>query len=155
MDAPATSPGVRFPPPAYAALAVVTGWLLQRRWPLPVPQGGYRWVPGGVLAFAAAALMLAGALTLRRHRTTIRPDRAATSLVMDGPYAFTRNPLYLALVLVTPGLGFLLAAPWVFLLWPLAVLILDRRVIAREERHLNAVFGEAYADYRSRVRRWI
>ena len=155
MDASAKSPGVRFPPPFYAALAVLGGWLLQRQWPLPAPQGGFRWIPGALLAGTAVMLMLAGALTLRRHRTTIRPDRAAAELVMDGPYAFTRNPLYLAMVLVTPGLGFLLAAPWIFILWPLVVLILDRFVIAREERHLDAVFGGAYAEYKARVRRWI
>jgi protein-S-isoprenylcysteine O-methyltransferase Ste14 len=155
MDAPSVSPGVRFPPPFYAALAVLIGWLLQRQWPLSAPQGGLRWIPGALLAGVAALLMLAGALTLRRHRTTIRPDRAATELVMDGPYAFTRNPLYLAMVLVTPGLGFLLAVPWVFVLWPLVALILDRVVIAREERHLNAVFGKAYVEYKARVRRWI
>ncbi|HXC17514.1 MAG TPA: isoprenylcysteine carboxylmethyltransferase family protein [Holophagaceae bacterium] len=155
MDASAQSPGVRFPPPFYAILAVLIGWLLQRQWPLPAPEAGFRWIPGALLTSAAVLLMLAGALTLRRHRTTIRPDRAATSLVGDGPYAFTRNPLYLAMVLVTPGLGFLMAAPWVFILWPVVALILDRRVIAREERHLEAVFGETYGEYKARVRRWI
>ena len=155
MHTPATSPGIRFPPPLYAALAVLGGWLLQRRFPLPAPEGSWRWVPGALLVGAAAILMLVGALTLRRHHTTIRPDKAATTLVQSGPYGLTRNPLYLSLALATPGLGFLLRAPWIFILWVVVLLILDRFVIAREELHLDAVFGETYEAYKARVRRWI
>lgn len=149
------SPGVHVPPPLYAALAVLGGWLLQRRHPLPAPGGLIRESLGWGLVAAAALLMLAGMAALRRHRTTIRPDKAATALVQSGPYAFTRNPLYLSLALATPGLGFLLRAPWIWGLWPLLILVLDRAVIAKEERHLAAVFGEGYAAYQSRVRRWI
>lgn len=155
MEGATSSPGVRFPPPFYAALAVLAGWWLQRRLPLPGPDGLWRWIPGWLLVALALGLMLAGALTLRRHRTTIRPDRAATSLVQNGPYALTRNPLYLALSLAALGCAFLLRAPWIFILWPAVVLIFDRFVILREERHLKAVFGDAYEIYRTKVRRWI
>lgn len=155
MDAPSHSPGIRFPPPFYAALAVLAGWRLQLRFPLPGPDGFWRWIPGGLLVALAASLMGAGALTLRRHRTTIRPDRAATSLVQDGPYAFTRNPLYLAMSMATLGCAFLLRASWIFVLWPVVVVMLDRFVIQREERHLSAVFGNGYENYKARVRRWI
>lgn len=155
MQPSAASPGIRIPPPLFAALAVGGGWLLQRRWPLPAPGDPVRDLAGWGLVAAAVLLMLTAMAALRRHRTTIRPDKAATALVQSGPYGFTRNPLYLSLALATPGLGFLLRAPWVWALWPLVILLLDRAVIAKEERHLAAVFGEAYADYRSRVRRWI
>lgn len=114
-----------------------------------------REIPGWVLVALALALMVAGMLTLRRHRTTIRPDKGATTLVQSGPYTFTRNPLYLSLVTATAGLGFLLRSPWIFVLWPLLLLILDRSVIAKEERHLHRAFGEAYTEYRGRVRRWV
>lgn len=149
------SPGVRFPPPFYAALAALAGWWLQRHWPLPALEGLARTVPGWTLAGAAILLMAGGALTLRRHRTTIRPDKAATALVRNGPYAFTRNPLYLAMALGTLACAFLLRATWIFILWPVVVLIYDRLIIRREEQHLDAVFGEAYAEYKGRVRRWI
>ena len=155
MGHSADSPGIHFPPPLFAAFAVLLGWWLQRRWPMPTPEGLGREVPGWALVALAFALMISGMVFLRIHRTTIRPNKAATTLVQRGPYAFTRNPLYLSLVTATAGLGFLLRSPWIFVLWPFLVLILDRAVIAKEERHLDAAFGEAYADYKGRVRRWI
>jgi protein-S-isoprenylcysteine O-methyltransferase Ste14 len=155
MDAPSVSPGVHFPPPFYGVLGVLGGWLLQRHWPLRAPEGLARLVPGYAFIVVALLLMLPAMAALRRHRTTIRPDRAATTLLERGPFGLTRNPLYVSLLLLMSGLGFLLRAPWIFFLLPIVALILDRWVIAREERHLAAVFGEAYSAYKARVRRWI
>jgi len=155
MDDASRSPGIKVPPPVFAVLAALGGWLLQAAWPLPAPAGFWRSVPACLLLAAGFAVALWGAATLRRHRTTVRPDRAATALVEDGPYAFSRNPLYLALCILTLGFGFLLRAPWIFILWPLLALALDRFAIAKEEAHLAARFGGAYEAYKRRVRRWI
>ncbi|HXC16895.1 MAG TPA: isoprenylcysteine carboxylmethyltransferase family protein [Holophagaceae bacterium] len=155
MDAPSASPGVRFPPPFYAALGVLFGWLLQRLWPLPAPEGFARLIPGYALVAVALLIFFSAMVTLRRHQTTIRPDRSATALVDSGPFALSRNPIYIALILMMSGLGFLFRAPWVFLFLPVMAVILDRFVIAREERHLAAVFGPVYEAYRMRVRRWV
>ncbi len=96
-----------------------------------------------------------GAAEIIRHRTTIVPHHEVSALVTTGAYRFSRNPMYTGLALAYSG-GALLAGSW----WPLAnlpvVLLLVRRlVIDPEERYLSVRFGEVYADYRRRVRRWL
>ena len=80
--------------------------------------------------------------------------KAATTLVTDGPYRFTRNPGYLALTLIYLGLGFLFSSGWAVLLVP-TLLIMNVAVVRKEEQHLQARFGEEYLHYRATVRRWL
>ena len=87
--------------------------------------------------------------------STIVPHHAVSSLVTTGPYRFSRNPMYAGLAVAHVG-GALLAGTW----WPLvtlpfAVLAVRQIVIGPEERYLAARFGQVYADYRARVRRWL
>jgi protein-S-isoprenylcysteine O-methyltransferase Ste14 len=156
MDAGQAGPGVRLPPPAVFAAGLGLGFLLQRALPLtfaapenPLP----RWL-GGFLTLGAGALALWAFLTFRRARTTVRPDRPASALMVEGPFRFSRNPLYLSLALLQAGLALLANAPWpAFMLLP-ALLVIRVHVIAREERHLAARFGAEYEAYRRAVRRW-
>ena len=70
-----------------------------------------------------------------------------------GIFAYTRNPLYLALILILAGLAIALASDWMVVL-P-AALILHFGVVKREERYLAAKFGESYRDYMSKVSRYV
>jgi protein-S-isoprenylcysteine O-methyltransferase Ste14 len=90
-----------------------------------------------------------------RARTTVRPDRAASSLVTSGPYRFTRNPMYLSLTLLYAGVATFYQSVWAWLLLPAVLAYLDRRVIRREEIFLERRFGPDYARYCAKVRRWI
>ncbi|WP_232468490.1 methyltransferase family protein [Croceicoccus marinus] len=81
-----------------------------------------------------------------------KPDAA---LVAQGIYRFTRNPMYLGMALAHLGLALALDSLGALLAWPVAIVLIDRLVIAREERHLAARFGPAFEEYRTRVRRWI
>lgn len=72
-----------------------------------------------------------------------------------GPYRFTRNPGYVALALVFAGIAVLTGGVWILLMLVPTLVVIDRGVIAREERYLEESFGEEYRKYRSRVRRWI
>jgi protein-S-isoprenylcysteine O-methyltransferase Ste14 len=108
-----------------------------------------------VVTLAGVAVTAAGLLTLLRARTGIMPLRPVRVLVTSGPYRFTRNPIYLGLTVAYLGL-----AVWLDQLWPLATLplglwVLKMTVIDVEESHLVTRFGEEYASYRRRVRRWI
>ena len=80
---------------------------------------------------------------------------AATSLVTTGPYRITRNPGYLGLALLYAGIAALARAPWAYVTLVPALIVVDRAVIAREERYLQRRFGEDYLRYRARVRRWL
>ncbi|HLQ39191.1 MAG TPA: isoprenylcysteine carboxylmethyltransferase family protein [Planctomycetota bacterium] len=122
---------------------------------------GGRWIPwpynyaGLGLVVLGGWLSLAGNLNFRRAGTPVRPFTRATALVVQGPYRFTRNPMYLGMVVVLAGGAFACgtATPWLVPL-PFA-LLLDRRFIVREERFMAGLFGDGYRDYCRRVRRWL
>ncbi len=109
------------------------------------------------LGLVGACVSLAGTIGFRRAKTTVNPMKPAnaSSLVTGGIYRVTRNPMYLALLLVLMGWAVFLAAPWV-VLGPLAFgLYITQFQVKPEERVLSAMFGSAYGEYRARVRRWI
>src|SRR5437660_1658286 len=84
------------------------------------------------------------------------PDTSAPTqtVVTDGPYRLTRNPAYLGMALTYAGIAIVADAPWALLPLPFVIAVIDRGVIAREERYLERKFGTPYTDYKRRVRRW-
>lgn len=149
------SPGVRFPPPFLYAAAVAGGLILNRWWPLPVGERALATGAGVVLAIGGFALMFGSIGVFWRSRTSILPVRPASALVIAGPYRFTRNPMYVGLGAVTVALGLLLDTWWPMLLLPPALFLVQRLVIAREERYLLRRFPGEYEAYMRRVRRWV
>jgi protein-S-isoprenylcysteine O-methyltransferase Ste14 len=85
----------------------------------------------------------------------VSPYRAPTKLVTTGPYRVTRNPGYLGMTLAYVGVVVLAGALWPLVLLPVVLLIVDRGVIAREERYLDRRFGQDYSDYKRQTRRWL
>ncbi|SDG14874.1 Protein-S-isoprenylcysteine O-methyltransferase Ste14 [Limimonas halophila] len=148
-------PNVKLPPPAIYAAAVALGLAVEWLWPWSAFAGWPRWMLAGALAGPALALAAWALITFRRADTAVEPWEPARNLVTHGPYSHTRNPMYVALTLLTAGVAVAADLPWVLLAVPLAVLVTDRHVIRREEAHLAHVFGDAYRAYRDRVRRWL
>jgi protein-S-isoprenylcysteine O-methyltransferase Ste14 len=109
------------------------------------------------LALIGIAIALAGVIAFHRARTTVNPLKpdATSALVTGGVYRFTRNPMYVGLLLVLAAWMIFLSSPWSVAGLPVFVFYLDRFQIAPEERVLAAKFGAAFADYRTRVRRWL
>ncbi len=151
----ADNAGVRFPPPALYALAVVGGFFLNRRWPLPVGEGGLISALGWALTAGAAALAVSSIGNFRRSRTSIVPIRPAAALVLSGPYRFTRNPMYVSLAALTVALGLFLNSWWPIVLLIPVLVIVRVFVIGPEERYLERRFGPDYLRYTQRVRRWL
>jgi protein-S-isoprenylcysteine O-methyltransferase Ste14 len=110
---------------------------------------------GIALILLALANDLWCARLMWRSGTTIRPDRAVARLVTEGPFRWSRNPIYVSHVALVAGLGLALASPGMLLLAPLVALGLARLAIAREERHLHRRFGRDYEAYVARTRRWL
>lgn len=146
--------GIVVPPPAYPLAGLGVAWLLQ--WAAPLP-GAPAWLrlSGGVLAILAVAFALWAVATLVRARTPVDPYRPTTAVVETGPYRRTRNPIYLAFTAGMLGIGLALGWTWSFLVAPLVFVALDILVVRREEAYLSGKFGDAYAGYRQRVRRWL
>jgi len=108
-------------------------------------------------AIVGFGFAISGVLAMRRARTTISPIKpeAATSLVTSGVYRFTRNPMYLGLCFVLLAWAVFLSSAWAFLGPGAFVLYINRFQIAPEENALSKLFGTAFANYQSKVRRWL
>lgn len=146
----------KIPPPVVTLLAGLLMWLVSRALaPMPIPPI-VRTSMALVLASLGVAFAIAGVLTFRQARTTVNPTTpgAATALVRTGIYRLTRNPMYLGLLLCLTAWAIWLANVWSFLVLPAFVAYLTRFQIVPEERALSAMFGDAYADYARKVRRW-
>jgi protein-S-isoprenylcysteine O-methyltransferase Ste14 len=87
--------------------------------------------------------------------TSIVPVRPTAALVTEGPYRFTRNPMYLGLLLLYVGVACGLGLVWPLALAPVLVWVIGSAVIRREERYLTRKFGDTYRQYQTRVRRWL
>ena len=92
---------------------------------------------------------------MHRAGTDVRPDRPTSNLVVEGPYRFTRNPIYLGFTLSYGGATALANSLPSALLLPFVLFVMRRGVIEREERYMKRSFGEEYLRYKARVRRWI
>lgn len=91
----------------------------------------------------------------RRAGTEVTPSRASTTVVTTGPYRWTRNPMYLGMAVLHAALAVAFGVLWALLTLVVVMVVLDRLVVAREERYLRSAFGQQYADYQQRVRRWL
>ena len=148
---------LRVPPPIVTLLVGFAMWAAASLPPRLETPPLLRWLVVGAVGIAGFAIMIAGVRAVRGAQTTISPlkPEAATALVSSGIYARTRNPMYLGLALLLLAWAVYLSALWPFAGPLFFVLYLTRFQILPEERALAKLFGEAYADYKRRVRRWI
>lgn len=122
---------------------------------------GSVWIPrpwnhlGWVVIVVSLALQVSNLQRFRRVRTGLRPFDPVSQLVVEGAYRWSRNPMYVGLVITTVGVASCLgtATPW--LVPPMLWLVLDRRFVRREERFLLQEIGTEYEHYCQRVRRWL
>lgn len=153
---PALRPRTLILPPAPYAAAMLGGWWLDRnQLTLPLDLGTMT-RPLGWLAVGIGLALFAWTLwTFMHHRTTVNPYVAASSLCTGGPFRYSRNPIYLGDWFLLAGVSLLLATFWPLMFAPLIWIMIRFGVIRHEETHLEAKFGDAYRDYKTRVRRWI
>ena len=152
-EQPAT--GLRILPPVFFVLAL--GAMVLLHYALPGP----RWLAdpwrllGSLLVFAAVTWVICAAVLFRIAGTAIKPYEQSSALVTEGPYRVTRNPMYLGMVVTLLGAGIMLGTTIPFIVVPLFAALIQARFILMEEGMLEAAFGQAYRDYKAKVRRWI
>ena len=151
------SPGVIVFPPLLYVGTLLVGVGLNWVWPAPFLMGGATWArwAGGALILASGFVAHWASRTMREAGTNVLPSKPALTLVTNGPFRFTRNPLYVMNALVYLGLTLILNSAWLLGLFVPMLLVIYWGIIRREERYLEAKFGEAYLAYKARVRRWI
>ena len=126
--------------------------------PLPVPAPAWRDAGialGALLLLGGVSLLFVCIRSFRKAGTNVPTNRPAMTLVTTGPHGLSRNPIYLSLLAIYLGFGLLLDNGWVLILALPLLLLMEFGVIRREERYLEAKFGEPYRGYRRRVRHWI
>ena len=149
------NPGVVAPPPLIYAGALALGLVANKLYPMAFLPRAVSRVLGLPLVFGGLAIGLLGFREMRRAETNVDPYKPATAIVTEGPYRFTRNPLYVGMTLVYSGITALFNAFPAAMLLPLALAVMRGGVIEREERYLERKFGDEYLAYKARVRRWL
>ena len=158
MSADRDTAGVIAPPPLIALATVVIGvaldWLLPAyvlRALLSFPE---RIGIGAILIAVGGALAFPAIFAFRSARTHVEPWKPASALVTTGIFRWLRNPMYVGLAFLVAGIGIALASDWTLVMLVPSAAVMHIGVVRREERYLEAKFGEAYRDYKTRVPRY-
>jgi protein-S-isoprenylcysteine O-methyltransferase Ste14 len=150
---------VRIFPPAVPLLTIVLGLGLNRAWPISlgigISEAERYWLGGLIIVGAILGLGLWSVLLFRRGGQSENPWKPTIRIVDRGPFRFTRNPMYLQMVLVCIGVATILLNYWILVLTPVCGWVLHRFAILPEEAYLEEKFGEPYISYKDRVRRWL
>ncbi len=147
--------GVAFHPPFLLLAAIVLGFVARWLAPLsflPVAVSGSA---GPVIIGGSLALFFWAVYSMRKGGASISTGEATERIIMRGPYSFSRNPIYVAMLLLQIGIGFWANSLWFWLFATLSAVLLVWGVIKREELYLERTFGADYVAYKARVRRWI
>jgi protein-S-isoprenylcysteine O-methyltransferase Ste14 len=152
------SPGVYVPPPLLYAACFLISFLLQGYFTIRSAfffHSKAANIIGLIIIIFAFMLAIPALRQFFKTKNTIVLIKPANSLQTTGIYSLTRNPMYLSLLLMYLGMAFIFGNWWTLILVPLLFILITYRIIMPEERYLARAFGEEYAAYKSRVRRWI
>lgn len=142
-------------PPVYFLLAIA--FMLALHFVLPV----WKWLHwpwnliGIVPITAGLAIVLIADHQFKTHGTTVKPFHPSSRLVTDGMFHYTRNPMYLGMVIILLGIGICLSSITPLIVVPVFICVITVKFIRAEEQSLEQQFVQAYTGYRSRVRQWI
>jgi protein-S-isoprenylcysteine O-methyltransferase Ste14 len=146
---------VRIPPPLLYLGVLAAGLSLSAMLPTPVLASALSLALGALLVVSGLAVGATAFAAMRRAGESPNHAVPTRSLVVSGPYQFTRNPFYVAMTLVYSGIAIAFNSLWALALLVVVLIVMDRSVIASEESYLRSLFGDSYAQYQARVRRWI
>jgi len=133
----------------------VVGVVLHRILPLALPHAALLQPIKFLLFIPGIALFGWSAIELRRHRTTMEHRSPTTALVTRGPYRISRNPIYLALILILVAISLDTGSVWFLMLTPAFWALVQWLTVVREEAYLERKFGADYQRYSRAVRRWL
>jgi protein-S-isoprenylcysteine O-methyltransferase Ste14 len=156
MGMPSDSgPPFRLWPPVAVGVPLALGLLATRAFGDPLRSGlATTWL-GWALVIAFAGWNGWALLTMAQHRTGLLPGSPTVTIIETGPFALSRNPLYVGLLALSAGLSLLAGSLWALLLLPVEWALLTWGAVLPEEQYLTARFATSYVEYTRRVRRWL
>jgi protein-S-isoprenylcysteine O-methyltransferase Ste14 len=150
---------VKLPPPIVAIVTIIVGYVLGRLLPLTpdsaLPTPERYWIGGLVCVAAVLGLVVWPARQFQETGQDPKPWTPTPEILVSGAYRFTRNPMYLGMVVFCLGFAVILAEAWVLVLTPVCGWVIYYTAIRHEEAYLEEKFGESYRAYKQTVRRWI
>ena len=151
------SAGIRIPPPLYFFACLGMGLLLEYLFPIHLVSLSLipRAIVGCTFTLISLYFAASGFITLIKNKTPFDTSKSTTKIVISGAYRFSRNPLYLSLLLLLFGIAFFMLSLWLFLTVPILCILFLFNAIKPEEIYLSQKFGKEYLDYSANVRRWI
>ena len=146
----------KIPPPVVALVFAALGWLVASITPSYFTYHSNH-IMATPLIVAGLSIVTVAVLLFFRQKTTINPHtpHKSSRLVVTGLYKYTRNPMYLGLLLTLSGLVALMGSWLSFVVLPGFIFYINQFQIKPEERHLSELFGEDYVAYQKQVRRWL
>ena len=142
-------------PPLMVLAGIITQLLIGYIAPVqPILSETWQYIGIALMVLGFATILLA-ARSFRKHETTIIPDGQPSALMETGLFAYSRNPIYVAMAVLLIGSGLAIGHIWALIVVPLFVLLVQQIWIVKEEENLETEFGQIYRNYKMRVRRWL
>jgi protein-S-isoprenylcysteine O-methyltransferase Ste14 len=136
---------------AALVIAVLANWIF----PVQMFPDFLRFWFGPIVLIASLVIIVPSIVVFKRAKTPFDVRRAATALVSEGPFRYSRNPGYVALISLCIGIAMIVDNVFMLVTVAIATAYLQRFVVLAEERHMEAQFGEEYLEYKRKVRRWL
>ena len=144
-----------FHPPLLLLSAIVVGFVARWLAPLSLLPVVIAGTVGPIISGVSLALFFWAVYSMRSGGASIPTGEPTETIILSGPYRFSRNPIYLAMLLLQIGIGVWANSLWFLLLAALSIALLVWGVISREELYLERKFGADYVAYKTQVRRWV
>ncbi len=157
LNKPNDNIGIFIPPPLFFFACLGVGLSLEYFFPTHIviislfPHA----IVSGIIFFISFYFALGGFIVLIRNKTPFDTVKPTIKIVQEGPYRFSRNPLYLSLLLLLLGISILIVSFWLLCTLPILYILFLFKAVKPEEDYLSKKFGEEYLAYSSKVRRWI
>lgn len=149
------NPGVIAPPPLIFICFLFLGYFLNRIYPIAVLEQPLNTIIAAVFFVYAALTAGLAFYYMIKSGTNVDVRKPANTIVTASVYSYTRNPMYLSMVILLVAFALLFNALWIALVIPFFIYVMQKGVIEREEVYLENKFGDQYLQYKKRVRRWI
>lgn len=150
---------VKFPPPVIGILTIIVGHVLGRFLPLfpdiALPTPARYWIGGIVCVLSIAIFVILPARQFNATGQDPKPWTPTPEIVVSGLYRYTRNPMYVGMLIFCLGFAVILSEAWIVILTPVCGWLIYLIAIRHEEVYLEEKFGETYLAYKNTVRRWI